>query len=217
MTTAFDPFADAPERLRKPAPGWMITFADLLSLLLAFFVMMFATTTIDRKAWREDVQPIARYFGTRAQDKPQAVVTPPAAPAPEHAAEYVAALLEHLTDTAASLKGATLRRHNGELTLRLPVDVVAPSTLSDLGRLVAGLDNRVDVRVTFSGDGLDVPAPHWTRAMQAAQSTAAALSKLASGRPIGALAAVDPGVASMGPVTEFVIYDHAVETRDAAP
>lgn len=33
--------------------GWMITFADLLSLLLSFFVMLFAMSALDIKRWEE--------------------------------------------------------------------------------------------------------------------------------------------------------------------
>ena len=31
---------------RPRSPGWMITFADLMSLLVSFFVLLFATTTV---------------------------------------------------------------------------------------------------------------------------------------------------------------------------
>ena len=35
------------------APGWMATFADLMSLLLAFFVLLFSFSSIDDQLYKE--------------------------------------------------------------------------------------------------------------------------------------------------------------------
>ena len=48
----------------------MITFADLMSLLVSFFVLLFATTTVERHDWERVVLPISEYLtGHRLEGK----------------------------------------------------------------------------------------------------------------------------------------------------
>ena len=152
------------------APGWMITFADLLSLLLTFFVLVFATTTVEQKDWQRVVQPISAYLTGRT-------ITAPNVAAPETAQAkldlaYIATLLDRLVADVPALAGAQLVRGEHALVLTLPsgkswIGGAAPP-LADLARLLAGLDNRIEI--TLHG-GTD-PSPHarpvedWRRALQ---------------------------------------------------
>jgi chemotaxis protein MotB len=50
----------SPIRLRRPASrAWMVTFADLLSLLLAFFVLLFAMSKMETNAWKTLVNALS--------------------------------------------------------------------------------------------------------------------------------------------------------------
>ncbi|MDA1098917.1 MAG: OmpA family protein [Proteobacteria bacterium] len=50
----------APGRPRRPASrAWMVTFADLLSLLLAFFVLLFAMSSVETNAWKTLVDALS--------------------------------------------------------------------------------------------------------------------------------------------------------------
>ena len=46
----------------KGAPAWQCTFADLMNLLLCFFVMLFAMSTIDAQKWEEVVASFNNTF-----------------------------------------------------------------------------------------------------------------------------------------------------------
>ncbi len=48
----------------KPVPGnaWMLTFADLLSLLLTFFVLVFSMNTIQFESWKAVVRTMSDEF-----------------------------------------------------------------------------------------------------------------------------------------------------------
>lgn len=45
--------------------SWMITFADLLSLLLTFFVLLFSTTTVKTETWQNVIDSMAREFNPK--------------------------------------------------------------------------------------------------------------------------------------------------------
>lgn len=50
----------APTRARRSVSrGWMIIFADLLALLLAFFVLMFSMSKVEIEAWKKLVEAVS--------------------------------------------------------------------------------------------------------------------------------------------------------------
>lgn len=59
---------DGPEK-KCPvcAPGWMLTFADLMSLLLAFFVLLFSFSEIDKKKFKEIAGSMKDAFGVQTE------------------------------------------------------------------------------------------------------------------------------------------------------
>ena len=196
MMPGDDPELEIPRRM---APGWMITFADLLSLLLAFFVLVFATTTMEQKDWQRVVQPISAYLPGRTIAAPT-VVAPVPAPQARFDPAYVSILLERLVADAPDLAGARVRREQHAVVLTLPPEMgwigQATPPLADLARLLSGLDNRVEILAHAGTD----PSPHalavadWRRALQLGQSVAGELTRLGYNRPITASGTADlPG------------------------
>jgi len=206
---------------RSMAPGWMITFADLLSLLLTFFVLVFATSSIEQKDWQRVVQPISAYLTGRTITAPQV-----AAPEPVQAKldlAYIATLLQRLVADVPALAGAQVMREEHALVLTLPpgkswIGGAAPP-LADLARLLAGLDNRIEI--TLHG-GTD-PSPHarpvedWRRALQGASAIAAELTRLGATRPFEANGTVDLAGGPAAERIEIEIEDIAAEAPHAAP
>ncbi len=216
------PFDD-PEAPPGPsmAPGWMITFADLLSLLLTFFVLVFATSTIEQKDWQRVVQPITTYLTGRTITAPK-IATPEPAQAKQDLA-YVAALLQRLIADVPALAGAQLQRGEHALVLTLPpgkswIGGAAPP-LADLARLMAGLDNRIEITLHGGTDPSPRarPVEDWRRALQGASAIAGELTRLGAARRFEANGTVDlPG----GPAAERIeieIADIAAEAPHAAP
>jgi chemotaxis protein MotB len=48
------------------APGWMATFADLVTLLMCFFVLLFAMSTTQQETYKELVQSLRTALGAQA-------------------------------------------------------------------------------------------------------------------------------------------------------
>ncbi len=61
---------DNKDSSRGMAPGWMATFADMMTLLLCFFVLLFAMSTTQQETYKELVQSLRSALG--AQTVPEA-------------------------------------------------------------------------------------------------------------------------------------------------
>lgn len=63
-----------PKNKEAGAPAWILTFADLMSLLLAFFVLLFSFSEIDKQKFKEMAGSMKDAFGVqreiRATDTP---------------------------------------------------------------------------------------------------------------------------------------------------
>jgi chemotaxis protein MotB len=216
------PFPD--ETIRRPpaAPGWMISFADLLSLLLAFFVMLFATTSISEPDWQRMVAPISTYL-TGHRLAPPGVALTPLASEPQHDSGYIAALLDRLIVDSAALKGARLEHRDHMLALLLPAEAgradIQPAPLGDLGRLLGGLDNKVEILVHGGADlsPAGTPVGDWPRVVTRALTLAGRLSQVSDGRPVGASAMLDLSGGQQAEQIELDILDVAEVDHHAAP
>jgi chemotaxis protein MotB len=182
-----------PESVPKPAaPPWMITFADLLSLLLAFFVMLFATTSVETGEWRRVMAPISAYLTGRAPAAPSAVVVARPGP-PGHDQGYVTALVEERVARSPALAGAVATRLPRGIAVTLPAPPRQAAALADLGRLAAGLDNRIEIVVHAAADPSPgaVASEAWRNAAEHALALAGTLSEAAGNRVVEAGAMVD--------------------------
>jgi chemotaxis protein MotB len=200
---------------RPRSPGWMITFADLMSLLVSFFVLLFATTTVERHDWERVVLPISEYLtGHQLRGKGAAEV-----PAPGRARidlNYAAALVGKLVADQPALAGTELHREEHRLVLRLPAQPIAhwadteQAPLADLARLLTNLENRVSVvahRGTNPSPGAE--ANHdWILALAAAGTIADALQHLGYQHPLPQQAMIDLADGSQTRI-EVVIEDLA--------
>ena len=50
------------EEAKKGSPEWMATFSDLMNLLLCFFVLLFAMSSVDQEKWEEVVASLTSSF-----------------------------------------------------------------------------------------------------------------------------------------------------------
>ncbi len=51
---------------KKGSPGWMATFADLVTLLMCFFVLLFAMSTTQQETYKELVKSLRSALGAQA-------------------------------------------------------------------------------------------------------------------------------------------------------
>lgn len=206
---------------RSIAPGWMITFADLLSLLLTFFVLVFATTTMEQQDWQRIVQPISAYLTGHTVAAPK-VVTPAPSPPARLDLSYVETLLDRLVADVPPLAGTQVTReeHTIVVTLRSGLDWRrgAPPPLADLARLLSGLDNRIEV---LAHGGIDrspraAAVTDWHRALDQAQAVSAELARLGYAGVIDASGSADLAGDAQALQIDILIFDRAAEAGRAA-
>ncbi|WP_316976381.1 OmpA family protein [Shumkonia mesophila] len=51
------------QRITKGSPGWMVTFADMMSLLLCLFILILSFAKVDSNQFRKNAGPINQAFG----------------------------------------------------------------------------------------------------------------------------------------------------------
>ena len=141
-------------------PIWLIIFADLIALLLAFFVMLFATQRVAMFKWSQLVDALSQSFNR----DPAAQVDRPSAAGNIGPAEvkraidlaYLHSVLVNMIADDAALGAVRLRKYDDRLVIGLPGDFVfepgsseptadARRTLFSLGGVLRNLDNRIDV------------------------------------------------------------------------
>lgn len=62
---------------RDNAPRWMVTFADLMALLFALFVLLLSFSEIDSDSFRKNAGPISEAFNTKQILQPKMTVNVP--------------------------------------------------------------------------------------------------------------------------------------------
>ncbi|WP_142848953.1 flagellar motor protein MotB [Telmatospirillum sp. J64-1] len=148
---------------QAPAPSnraWMITFADLISLMLTFFVMLYAMSSINVETWRPVADMLAR--------RPMAVEGPETAipTAPQNITatfrkrainlDYLHAVIEKSVAADPVLAQAILRQDEDRIILSLPgslffqpasarLDRAAEDALYRLGGMLVHIANPVAV------------------------------------------------------------------------
>ncbi|GEO81931.1 flagellar motor protein MotB [Pararhodospirillum oryzae] len=141
-----------------PATGsntgiWMVTFADLVLLLFAFFVMLFSMTTLEPVTLERFRLGV---LSTRAE-APVAIETRPArveaniatiAPPRAAATEYLAVVLRDGLARIPALEQVEILQAGDEILVRPPPALWSHGPLSDLALLLDRLDNRVMIVAT---------------------------------------------------------------------
>jgi chemotaxis protein MotB len=152
---------DAPEEGTGTSPnGWMVTFADVLALLLTFFVMMYAMNDVREDEWKGFVQAMTGHFN-------------PASPPADFQVRdgisdtsvferkgmdlgYLQNLIANHLDSAETAGAYDIIRRADRLVIRLPEVLIvqdgqpvltqkAQAAARELGQVLGTLSNRVSV------------------------------------------------------------------------
>ncbi|MHA1563984.1 MAG: flagellar motor protein MotB [Alphaproteobacteria bacterium] len=184
-----------------PDRRWLITFADLAAVMLAFFVMMFSMSEVDTEKWDGAVNAINRSFEPIFDEEP--AVRPQAernletvATAPATNLAYLATLLERQVRAKPVLEAVSLSLLPGQLIVSFPrgvlvddKDLLTPkgrSALFLLSGFLAGLDNEINVIGHARQRPVDDRSP-WDYALRRAVLVSEALQDAGYRRPIEAL------------------------------
>jgi chemotaxis protein MotB len=152
--------ATQPAARKAGGQTWMVTFTDLVALMLTFFVMLFAMMTVEREAWNDLTESLAIRLDRLAPPTPprpdELLDMPDVRVAPGANIDYLGALLERRLAEREALAGGRVARRIDHLVVSLPGDLLfAPGTarpseaartaLFDLGGLLQHIDNVVEV------------------------------------------------------------------------
>ncbi len=146
------------------APEWMVTFADLMSLLLTFFVLLLSFSSVEVEKFRQMSGSIKEAFGVRSDlaisDHPQSddilpvIDTDPGSPA--QAAEQVRQELnEMLKQTGLERRGGTEITPDG-VVLQLSGDLFFDSGNADLNPAAFPVLDKIAEELERSGRNVDV-------------------------------------------------------------
>jgi chemotaxis protein MotB len=166
---------------RDSAMGiWLVTFADLVLLLLAFFVMLFSMSSLDKDL----VKKVAAILPTRAEMPVDTQKEPAGAthniagfePGRGAPAEYLAAVLRDGLDRVQALRDVTVTLHGDNVLLTPPdslfTDQGDGEGLAALAMFMDRLDNRVLMVAQRDPSALTKGSEAWAEAL--AQASAAA-------------------------------------------
>ncbi len=142
-------------------PSWLVTLVDLVSLMLAFFVMRFAMTTIDSPSFDEAAASISVALGKTvasidAEAPPQTLGIEAERRGAGFRLSYLEPLLQAKLARDPVLQSARISRAGDRLVIDLPSDLLfetgravltpaARMAVAELSTALANLPNRIEV------------------------------------------------------------------------
>ena len=154
--TIISPYPAQPTAVRS---NWLMTFADLIALVLAFFVMMYATHRVEQGDWVAMVKSLSQSLNPQAD-----VQEVPVATRNIHLIErpsaveltYLEALLKGLRRSEPLLSKILLHRLDDRLIIAFPGDLLfhpgradpvdgAAQRVAVLANILRNVSNRIDV------------------------------------------------------------------------
>ncbi len=174
--------------------AWMITFSDLISLLLAFFVLLFSMYSVKVDRWRSTVNSLSEALNPKRAD----AVAP--CPSPFNIGkvsqnrvidlDYLATLLQQSVKTDALLSQSRIMRRGDRLIVALPGDLLfdpgraelsqrARDAVFNLGGVLRTLGNQIGVNGHSDPEPLTSPvyASNWELSLARAAAVANTLRR----------------------------------------
>ncbi len=151
---------DIPVGGTKISNAWLVTFTDLVSLLLAFFVLLFSMSKVKVDKWEAVVEALSLRLNPVKEviePQPTARLTVPIVDPPKgRNLDYLMAVLRTRMEEDPVLRQGIVRRTEGRLYISLAADLVfAPGSvevvqsawnaLFILGGILQRVDNEIDV------------------------------------------------------------------------
>jgi chemotaxis protein MotB len=194
----------------------LVLFADLVSLLLTFFVMMFAMSTVEQAKWEAAANSLSRSMNIDSLAivrSAQPELTAPTVDRPDAVnLDYLVSVLRGQFAETPILDRGVIRRHADQLIISFPNDLLfatgsaelsarAETALAALGGVLGNLSNKIDV------SGHTDPSPissraypsNWELSLARAGTIAAHLSRSGYQRDIGVFGYGDTRFGDLSP------------------
>ncbi|KAA5606062.1 flagellar motor protein MotB [Roseospira marina] len=200
--------------------AWMVTFSDLVVLMLAFFVLLFSMSAFKLEAFERLTQSLSATFSpsTTIAREPEAgepgvlgIMRPRG-----QSLGYLAGVLDSVFDRDERFAGTLVQRLDDRLVVLLPADLLfepggaaiaaeARPVVTELGSLLANLRNRIalsghaDPRPVAPGN----PYPdNWALSLARAAAVANGLRRAGFARPLEVWGHADTRFAALDSVPE---------------
>ncbi|WP_420404673.1 OmpA/MotB family protein [Nisaea sp.] len=197
-------------RKQRDGVSWMVTFVDLVSLLLAFFVLMFSMTTPDAPQWESFTASLRSAFSSETPTRARKSLMPETIRAEDPGLGfdlgYLQKLLEAELARDALLRDAEVAPKGGRLVISMASDVffrpgsavLLPSgegAMFNLAVALSQLDNRIDIVGHTDPRPFVSPtasfSSNWDLSLARAFSVAEALRKFGYDKPVEVRGAAD--------------------------
>ncbi len=162
--------------VHRQGARWLITFADLIAVMVAFFVLVFAMSEVDAGKWQNTVNALNKQFEAAQPplERPQESELN-AEMAPEEdttTLAYLARLLERRTLPGTVLQDALVELRSDRLVISLPSFVLfqigradlstnGKSALFALSSYVANLKHSVEIGAHVAPQASAPPGSEW--------------------------------------------------------
>jgi hypothetical protein len=154
------------------SPGkriWLISFTDLMSLMTAFFVMMYAMSELDKGKYQEVRETFERYLGSMAEITPKPYLAPPLKlgdvdniplPRVRYASgldpQYLGTVLSQKQSKVPILQRMTLVTADKQVSLDWPMTdfsaLLAPGVITELADVLSAVPNNIALRLDISSN-----------------------------------------------------------------
>jgi len=157
-----------PSAFRPLGNGWMVTFTDLIALMLTFFVLLFSMSSLEKQKWRELAGALSEQLNSMTlSDAPRPTVVlqikTEKDPVPGADLDYLERVLREQLAAEPALDTVSLRRGDGGVILSLPAATVfdgvgvgttdtAGQMAYPLARLLQNLGNGIEITVFTGGE-----------------------------------------------------------------
>jgi len=180
-----------PGRRRENSQAWLLTFTDLIALMITFFVMIFAMSTVKTSDWQSLSDSLRERLNTVFEPRPAVpslrLDMPDSEVTPGADLDYVAQVLTAQLRESEALADSVVRREKDRVFLSMPADMLfasgayalsepAARAVFNLGGVLRNFSNRIAV-----AGHADPRQPrrrypsNWELSLLRAQSVAAAL------------------------------------------
>lgn len=156
---------DEPQGIVRIDQGWLITFADLMALLLSFFVMLYGMSVMQTEAWQSIVSSLSDELSA-GHDTALVRQVPQQTPLRQVRTEgesltYLQTILVEKFRNDPVLGQLTIRREGGRLLALFPSDLLfgsrshmilpeRQSATAILAEALRDISNRVEVHATIA-------------------------------------------------------------------
>jgi len=131
------------------APAWIVTFADLMALLLTFFVLLLSFSTVDKEKYKAMVESMARAFGAPPAifgEHPGGLVELPHPRPPRDGAAAKASVRDGMEQALArelAARQVVIEERPNDLLVRFPEEIAFPSGRAELTPAIRAMLDKI--------------------------------------------------------------------------